>query len=347
MTGDNTVSRNAAAREPVGRVDGPIPCMLLVDDGAPVNPMFFHDPPYPHALLMPNSLVCDFADLCCEYGVRGKFSVLPMPCCLGGIDGRLNHVPPRHLSGFLQAVRDRIAPRFDITPEILTHLAAYRLEGGFAHLYEDEWFARATVEQMTDYIALALEILEHVGLPASGVTSPWNTGETNESQYAQAIGNAQWRVHRRAITWYFLHVRGGGPPCGPSVTRHDAETGQFVVSIPALTNDPFWDTQLPMSATRRAARSVATAGVDGLLSHDGRSGRIAEIVGHDFPVAILTHWQSLYSDGTCAGLRGLERLLKRMRNVFGNDLRWTTCSDMAATCACPPDRPVSGRTSSD
>ena len=105
----------------------PIPIALLVDDGAPVNPMFFHDPPYDHELLMPNSLLRDFADLCDEYGVRGKFSVLPMPCCLGGIDGQLNHVPPRHLSEFLRLVRKRIAPRFDITPEILTHLAAYKM----------------------------------------------------------------------------------------------------------------------------------------------------------------------------------------------------------------------------
>ena len=151
---------------------GQLRMALMVDDGAPVNPMFFHAPPYAHALLMPNSLARDFAELCGEYGVRGKFSVLPMPCCLGGIAGKLNHVPSRHLAEFLATVRNCIAPSFDITPEILTHLAAYRLEGGFAHVYEDEWVARATVEEMTDYIALALEILQHVGLPATGVTSP-------------------------------------------------------------------------------------------------------------------------------------------------------------------------------
>ncbi|MBM4094157.1 MAG: hypothetical protein FJ276_32840, partial [Planctomycetes bacterium] len=163
-----------------------IPIALLVDDGAPVNPMFFHDPPYAHDLLMPNALLRDFADLCREFGVRGKFSVLPIPCCLGGIDGKLNHVPPRHLATFLKIVKDRIAPHFDITPEILTHLTAYRMEGGFAHVYEDEWVARASVGEMTDYIALALEILEHVGLPANGVTSPWDTGKGNEEQYAKA-----------------------------------------------------------------------------------------------------------------------------------------------------------------
>ncbi len=311
----------------------PVTLALLVDDGAPINPMFFHDPPYAHDLLLPNTLLRGFADICDAYGVRGKFSVLPMPCCLGGIDGRLNHVPPRHLAGFLRIVRERLAPRFDITPEILTHLAAYRLEGGFAHLYEDEWVARASLPEMTDYIALALEILEHVGLPGTGVTSPWNTGAGNEAQYAQAIGHAQWRVHRRAVTWYFLHMLGAGQPRGPSVSYRDPRTGQVVVSIPATTDDPFWDTQRPMSLTRRAARAAARAGVDALLTADGRGGRIPEVADRDVPVTILTHWQSLYADGTGAGLWGLERLLARLRKVYGDDLRWTTCSALAAACA--------------
>lgn len=306
---------------------------LLVDDGAPVNPMFFHDPPYAHALLLPNSLVRDFADLCGEYGVKGKFSVLPMPCCLGGIDGSLNHVPARHLSGFLRLVRERIAPHFDITPEILTHLAAYQLEGGFAHMYEDEWFARASVEEMTDYLVLGLEILEHVGLPATGVTSPWSTGESNEAQYAQAIGNAQWHVHRRPITWYFLHMRGKGAPSGPSVSYRNPDTGQVVVSIPATTDDPFWETQRPMATTRLAARSAANTGVDGVLSLDGAQGRIPEVIRGGCPVTILTHWQSLYSDGSCAGLRGLAVLFKRLRRVYGDDLQWNTCSELAEQAA--------------
>ena len=311
-----------------------LPISLLVDDGAPVNPMFFHDPPYAHPLLMPNSLARKFADLCDEFGVRGKFSVLPMPCGLGGINEKLNHVPQRHLTEFLKIVRERIAPRFDITPEILTHLAAYRIEeGGFHHLYEDEWVARATVAEITGYIELALEILGDVDLPATGVTSPWDTGKRNEATYAQAIGDAQWRVHRRPITWYFLHMLGIGPVHGPSVSYRNPETGQVVVSIPATTDDPFWATQRPMANTIPAARAAARAGVDALLADDGKGGRIPQIIGQDCPVTILTHWQSLHSDGTCAGLWGLGRLLERLRKRYGSDLIWTTCSDLAKQAA--------------
>ena len=304
---------------------------LLVDDGAPVNLMTFHDPPYDHPFLIPNALVADFAGLCEAYGVRGKFSVLPMPGCLGGIDGRLNRVPPRHLARFLAIVRDRIAPRFDITPEILTHLAAYRpVEGGFRHVYEDEWVARASEAELTDYFALALEILDHVGLPANGMTSPWNTGKSNEPEYARAIGAAQWRVYRREVTWYFLHVNGKGAAPRPSLSHRDVKTGQMVVSIPAATNDPFWNTQRPMAATGRAARAAARTGADALLSADGRSGRIVQVVRAQAPVTLLTHWQSIFSDGTHAGLWGLEYLLKRLKKVYGNRLVWTTCSELAA-----------------
>ena len=109
----------------------PIPVALLVDDGGPVNPMFFHDPPYAHALLVPNSLASEFADLCGEYGVKGKFSVLPMACCLGGIDGKLNRVSQRHLAGFLKIVRNSVAPRFDITPRD-SHASPPQLVSGLA-----------------------------------------------------------------------------------------------------------------------------------------------------------------------------------------------------------------------
>jgi len=307
----------------------PITISLLVDDGAPVNPMFFHDPPCDHALLMPNSLLSAFSDLCDEYGVRGKFSVLPMPCCLGSIDDQVNHVPQRQLTGFLKIVRERIAPRFDITPEILTHFAAYRMNGGFQHLYEDEWVAKASVAEIADYIVLALEILRDVDLPASGVTSPWSTGNRNEPDYAKAIGDALWRVHRRPLAWYFLHVIGQGQARAPSVTWRNPETGQAVVSIPAATHDPFWDTQRPISNTLSAGRAAAKRWLNAILAADGKSGRVPEVIGQNCPVTLLTHWQSLYSDGTFAGLWGLEYLLKLLRKHYGNELAWTTCSELA------------------
>jgi hypothetical protein len=312
-----------------------IPISLLVDDGAPVNPMVFHDAPHEHPLRIPPSFVADFAAVCERYGARGKFSVLPMPLGLGDLNRRVNHVPARDLAAFLRLLRRRVAPRFDITPEILTHLAAYRFEGGFHHLYEDEWVARAGEEEIANYVALALEILVDVDLPANGVTSPWSTGNRNEDVYARAIGAAQRRVHRRPVTWYFLHVAGAGPAHRPSVTWRNPGNGQVVVSVPANTDDPFWGTQRPMARTLRQARAAARKGVDALLSPDGRGGRIPDVIAQGAPVTILTHWQSLFSDGTCAGLWGLDLLLARLTARYGPKIEWTLCSELAASVSGP------------
>lgn len=307
---------------------------LVLDDGAPINAMHFHDPANEHALLMSNELAVRFAELCETFQVRGKFSVLPMPCCLGRMDAKLNRVPDVHLWEFVSIVRKSIAPRFDITPEILTHLSAFNLgTGGFHHVYEDEWVARASVAEMTDYMALAFEILDNVGLPATGMTSPWNTGCHNEADYAEAIGAAQWRVHRRMATWYFLHVLDKGPAWAPKVMRRDPATGQVVVSVPATTTDVFWRTQQPMSPTPADALATAMAGVNLLLSEDGRAGRIPELMEQGVPVAILTHWPSMNSDGTHAGLRGLEALFRRIGDVYGDAVEWVTCGELAARFA--------------
>ena len=309
---------------------------LVLDDGAPINAMHFHDPANSQELLMPNGLAVRFAEICETYKVKGKFSVMPMPCCLGRLDTGLNRVPEAHLSEFLSIVRKSIAPRFDITPEVLTHLSAFRLgPGGFHHVYEDEWVARASVAEMTEYMALAFEILDNVGLPATGMTSPWNTGINNEADYAEAIGAAQWRVHRRMKTWYFLHVLDRGPAWAPKVMRRDPATGQVVVSVPATTTDVFWRTQQPMSPAPADALATAMAGVDLLLSEDGSSGRIPELVDQGVPVAILTHWPSMNSDGTQAGLRGLEVLFERIHNVYGDAVEWATCGELAACCSQP------------
>ncbi len=302
---------------------------LLVDDAAPVNCMHWESGHDEHDILIPATLAAEFGGLCADYGVRGKFSVLPMPVGLGRIDQKLSYVPQRELRAFLSAVKKKIAPRFDITPEILTHFRAYRIkDGGFMHLAEDDWAARATVEEMTDYISLALEILRDVGLEANGVTSPWMTGINNEKAYAEAIGAAQWRVHGRKVTWYFLHMLCAGEARWPWVTF--SGSGRKVVAVPCTTDDVFWRTQ---NVSLRAGRKVAAAGVDGLISADGKTGRVRCLLDHGWPVLPVTHWQSVWSDGTRAGLWGLERLFKRLRSLWGDEIPWVTCSELAQRAA--------------
>lgn len=313
-----------------------LPISLIIDDGACVNPLYWLKPGHKHEFLITNEFTHAFADLCQQHGVKGKFSVMPMPSGLGRLDTQLNYVPLHHLKEFLSIVRKKIAPRFDITPELLTHQAAYNLKNGnLFHIYEDEWVKRATVPEITDYLSLAFRILQNAGLTATGVTSPWDTGIHNETDYAEAIGRAYYRVFRRKFTWYFLHGLGESPPRRPWISWRSRRQGLMVVSVPALTSDPFWGTIT--APTQALARRSALQGVDRMITRDGRQGRLRELFDRGYPLILLTHWQSLYSEGSGAGLVGLKELLVRIGRIFGNQVVWMTLSDLARS-AVPADR---------
>ena len=46
-----------------------------------------------------------------------------------------------------------------------------------------------------------------------------------------------------------------------------------------------------------------------------------------------THWQSLYSNGRRSGLRTLDEVCRRVDRCWGDQVRWTSCSDLAAAIA--------------
>jgi hypothetical protein len=307
---------------------GKTPISLIIDDGGPVDPMYYMHPGYETPLLVPLEFMRRVADTFERLDLRGKFTVLPMPSCLGRIDKSLQMVPQDHLEGFLKVVREKIAPRFDITPEFLTHGMAYDLKGGgYQHIFEDAWISRAPQEEIVDYFVLAFQILNNVGLPATGITSPWVSGIDVEQKYARALAEAHWKVYSRKLTWYFLHATDLGQPYKCTVEHRVPERGQVVVSVPANTPDIFWSMYLP---TREERLKFIQEGIDRLVSPDGRTGRIRELMDSGYPVILVTHWQSLYLRGTGLGLEGLAALAERIRKVFGNSLQWELCSEQAA-----------------
>jgi hypothetical protein len=82
-------------------------------------------------------------------------------------------------------------------------------------------------------------------------------------------------------------------------------------------------------STREERLQFIQEGINRLVSADGRTGRIRELIESGYPVVLLTHWQSLYSQGTGLGLEGLSTLAERIRKVFGNSLEWVSCSEMS------------------
>jgi hypothetical protein len=316
----------AAARASAQNTPGKIPISLIVDDGSPVDPLFYEIPGYETPFLVPAEFTARVADTFDRFDLRGKLTIIPMPSCLGRIDQFLKRAPQEHLQSFLKIVRERIAPRFDITPEFLTHLRAYDLKkGGYQHIFEDVWITRAPLEEVVEYFVLAFQILQNVGLPATGITSPWESGIDVVKKYAQALADAQWKVFQRKLTWFFLYSADSGPPRKLTVEYQVPGRGQTVVSVPANAPDTFWSMERPTGERRQFIQN----NIDRLLSADGRTGRIRELIETNHPVILLTHWQSLYTQGTGLGLEGLTALAERIQKVFGNSVEWISCSERA------------------
>lgn len=327
MAGQTQGNTPAAA---AGTASGKTPISLIIDDGSPVDPLFYELPGYETPFLVPREFTQRVGETFERFDLRGKFTVIPMPSCLGRIDQSLKRVPAEHLETWLKLVRERIAPRFDITPEFLTHLRAYDLKGGgFQHIYEDAWISGAPLEEIVEYFTLAFTILKNVGLPATGITSPWVSGIDVEKKYAQALGESQWKVFSRKLTWYFLYATGWGSPRKCSIEYEDPARGQVVVSVPANANDIFWSMDLP---TREERLAFIKQGIDRVVSADGRTGRIRELMDSGHPVVLVTHWQSLYTQGTGLGLEGLATLGERIGKIFGSSLEWVSCSELARRC---------------
>jgi hypothetical protein len=226
-------------------------------------------------------------------------------------------------------MRERVATRFDITPEFLTHLSCYDLKTGDyrRHMYEDTWITQASKEEIVEYFTLAFQILKNVGMEATGITSPWVSGIDVEKKYAEALGDAQWNLFKRKLTWYFLHAASDNEkPVNCSVEYKNSTRGQVVVSVPANAGDIFWSMDI---AEKKDRIKMINDGIDRLVSPDGKTGRIHQLIDSGHPVVIVTHWQSLYTQGTELGLEGLSTLAARIQKVFGNSFEWVPCSEMA------------------
>ena len=151
-----------------------VPISLIVDDPAPIISVF-----YEHAsnrtmedgrALVPtysNELLFHFCDIIERHGIKGKFSVVPMPGNKGDIINGIEGVDNAALTEWLNTVKARVAPRFAIGPEMLSHNKAVDLATGAAlSMKEDEFAATQDRHSLTPYIAKALSLLKAAGFDA-------------------------------------------------------------------------------------------------------------------------------------------------------------------------------------
>jgi hypothetical protein len=319
------------------RVEHPLlrqPISLIIDDPAPdYNPAYFHLGFRHGPMHTGRALVDRFADLVESTGARGKFSVIPYPFGLGRVDRAVQGVSQADLTYFLDVVRARIAPRMDITPEALTHWNALDLATGqLLPLWEHVWSREQNRQSLLPHMVLGLEILDNVGLPCTGFTSPWNYGDGVEEEMAEAILAAQQARHGRSLTWYFLHSRTDAH-VPPRLTILRPERAEAVVSIEACDPHDFgvrlW--------------TGGEADLDMLISADGQSGRLAEVVRAGGPAVLHTHWQTMFAQGSLRGLPALAEVIRRLGEHFGERLLWTGCDDLAHYAAAAASLQVERR----
>jgi hypothetical protein len=188
---------------------------------------------------IPADFAIEWGEWCWENGIKGKFSLIPYPAGVARIDQGFSGFPEREFHQWMHIYRELIWPNFDLTPEMLTHTAVVDLK---TFELTEEWEQREwvdpPVELLTDYIATAMELLDNVGIPCEGVTSPGAFGKRKEAAYARAALDASLQVNNDPRPFYFLWIQGDALPDVP-IWYAEKEKGIAIASIVACTGDWF------------------------------------------------------------------------------------------------------------
>ncbi len=315
-----------------------VPLSLIIDDSTVlVNANYFwmrdrnpvdgqqrrwEDVPVVH----PEAFTREWAELCREHGVRGKFSVIPCPAALGRIDEGLPLFSRGQQESWLAMCRELIVPAFDITPEMMTHsvvVDAATCRPVEPQLWEQyDWATLpADYDLVTEYIAAACRILVNVGLSPRGVTSPGGFGGKSLDMYARATGEAVRAVTGDPTPYFFQRVMAGEPQVGTPVWYADRRQGTATGEIIASTGD-----------NTGSWTGYGTADADYYLTADLQGGRVAELVAAREPVVFCSHWQGFYGlhNEDRRGFKVLRTLLSRLAALDprGERTRWRKCSEI-------------------
>lgn len=277
---------------------------------------------------IPDDFVRKFGEWCGEQGVKGKYSIVPYPACVGRLDGELPGWTPREVEASLKLVRELMMPNWDIHPEMVTHTRIIDVRTG--HPFPErslkfmenwDWTTGKSVDEIATYQAYALQILKNVGLPCEGLTTPGGYGSRARPQLAQATLEAVRSVFGTEIPHYFRDAYDdGAESVAPRVEYASALDGQdprCVVSIVACTGDwtGGWDNTEP-------------GGADKFITPDGQAGRMVEIIKRGEPACLLAHWTGIWWNGQEKGFKIFQEVVRRLHARFDN-LTWMKLAEIA------------------
>ena len=291
------------------------PISIIIDDPAP-HVHLYHYHMEPQCLTedgrwllesVPNEQLDKFVQVIKRRGIKGKFSVIPMAAGRGSLKEGFIGADKKDVDQWVETVKKDVRPQFAICSEILTHYKAVDLAtGDLLEQNEQEWVRTHSLQEVTDYVAASLKMLDEAGLDPSGVTSPWMTGIEVEDMYHEAVSRAFDKALGKKDAWYFLHCYDDGEGVMPKVyTSGDRR----IVSISGTFDDNIWRTINTPDDSDEMVRSVA----DLYISEDGKKGQLIDQLKENCWPVLLTHWQSLYSNGLGTGLRALDLVGERIQ----------------------------------
>ena len=333
-------------RDPAVRVLGPIgrvPVSLIIDDSTClVNLAHFAMPQFAEVWPgrsdyqkpwqkmpreIPDAFVRKFGQWCHEHGVKGKYSVVPYPACVGWLDRDLPGWSSAQLRDSLELVRKLMLPDWDIHPEMVTHTWVIDTKTGRPYPERSirfqenwQWTDGKSVDELADYMGYALRILKNVGLPCEGITTPGGFGNGVLPELAQATLQSCRDVFQAEIPHYFRHSFTDERSVAPRVeyaSGLDGPDPKCVVSIIACTDDWLggWDGMTPGSADR-------------FITADLKQGRMVQVIDRGEPAVIACHWPGVYFNGEELGFNVFQEVVRRLHARYDN-LIWMKNSEIA------------------
>ncbi|MBQ8696929.1 MAG: hypothetical protein IJ519_04335 [Clostridia bacterium] len=306
------------------------PISFIIDDPTPgISVYYTHagrttvNDGRPLQQFVPNSLLFDFCDVIEEHGVKGKFSLVPMPGNKGDIVNGIEGVTREDMIEWLDTVKSRVHPRFSIAPEMLTHNNAVDIESGdILDVRENAWSQTQSRETLTPYISKALSILKEAGFDISGVSSPWNFGKDVEDEYAPAISDSVYNVFGKSDCWYVLggskHMVSGRPSLAY------LGDGRRVVGMSFNVSDHIWQTMESTDQSEEYVNRIA----DAYITADGKDGDVIRVLESGGYPLMLTHWQSLHSNGLKTGIRVMAEVCRRINEHLSCRVEWMNMDEI-------------------
>ena len=277
---------------------------------------------------IPDSFVRKFGEWSAAEGVKGKYSIVPYPACVGRLDRMLPGWTTQELEQSIDLVRTLMMPNWDIHPEMVTHTRVIDTKTG--HPYPEfstkfmenwDWCTGRSTDELADYMTYALRILQNIGLPCEGITTPGGFGSKARPQLAEATAESLRSVFKTEIPHYFRDLKSEGTesvaPLVQNVFGLDTDDPRCVVHVQGCTGDwtGGWNCTEP-------------GGVDKFITADGSAGRMVDVIMRGEPALMLAHWTGVYFNGQETGFKIMQEMVKRLKARFDN-LHWMKLSEVA------------------